>query len=63
MQITRSSMDTVRGPADRFTGDVRIDAVAAAPRPSRVTADPVHFTPGARTRWHRHPLSQTVLVT
>jgi quercetin dioxygenase-like cupin family protein len=63
VQITRSSMDTVQGPADGFTGDVWIDAVAAAPAPSRVSANLVHFMPGARTHWHRHPLSQTVFVT
>ena len=63
MQITRSSIDTAKGPGDWFTGDVYIDAVAAAPPPSRVTANLVHFMPGARTHWHRHPLSQTVFVT
>ncbi|NJQ04160.1 (R)-mandelonitrile lyase [Streptomyces lonarensis] len=63
MQITRSSIATVQGPPDRFTGDVWIDAVAAAPPPSRVTASLVHFMPGARTHWHRHPLGQTVWVT
>ncbi|MEU9263735.1 cupin domain-containing protein [Streptomyces sp. NPDC048212] len=63
MQITRSSIDTIKGPADWFTGDVYIDAVAAAPAPSRVTANLVHFMPGARTYWHRHPLGQTVFVT
>ncbi len=61
MHITRSSIDTVEGPADRSTGD--IDAVAVAPAPSRVSANLVHFMPGARTHWHRHPLSQTVFVT
>jgi quercetin dioxygenase-like cupin family protein len=63
VQITRSSTDTVKGPAGWFTGDVHTGAVAAAPAPSRVTANPVHDMPGARTRWHRHPLSQTVFVT
>ena len=63
MQITRSSIDTAKGPGDWFTGDVYIDSVAAAPPPSRVTANLVHFMPGARTHWHRHPLSQTVFVT
>ena len=63
MQITRSSIDTAKGPADWFTGHVYIDSVAAAPPPSRVTANLVHFMPGARTHWHRHPLSQTVFVT
>ena len=40
-----------------------IDVVAAAPAPSRLSANLVHFMPGARTHWHRHPLSQTVFVT
>jgi quercetin dioxygenase-like cupin family protein len=60
MQITRSSTDTAKGPGDWFTGDVYIDAMAAAPPPSRVQANLVHFMPGARTHWHRHPLGQTV---
>jgi quercetin dioxygenase-like cupin family protein len=63
MQITRSSTDTIKGPADWFTGDVHIDAMAAAPPPSRLTANLVHFTPGARTHWHRHPLSRSVFVS
>lgn len=63
MQITRSSLGTVKGPADWFTGDVYIDTVAANPEPSRVNAANVHFTPGARTAWHRHPLGQTIFVT
>jgi hypothetical protein len=29
MQITRSSIHTMKGPADWFTGDVYIDALAA----------------------------------
>jgi quercetin dioxygenase-like cupin family protein len=56
MEITRSSIDTAKGPSAWFTGDVYIDAVAAAPAPARVQANLVHFTPGARTAWHTHPL-------
>ena len=63
MQITRRSVDTAKGPADWFTGDVYIDSVAAASSPSRTTANFVHIMPGARTHWHWHPLSQTVFVT
>ena len=63
MQITRSSIATAKGPADWFTGDVWIDAVAAATAPSRLNAALVHFTPGARTAWHTHPLGQTIFVT
>jgi quercetin dioxygenase-like cupin family protein len=63
MEITRSSIDTAKGPAEWFTGNVYIDAVAAAPAPARVQANLVHFTPGSRTAWHTHPLGQTVYVT
>src|SRR3954467_11103567 len=63
MEITRSGLDTGKGPEDWFTGDVYIDPVAAAPPPGRVQANLVHFTPGARTAWHTHPLVQTIYVT
>src|SRR5262249_6868900 len=63
MQITRSSIDTQKGPADWFTGDVYIDAVAAPAGSSTVAAASVHFTPGARTAWHTHPHGQTIFVT
>ncbi len=63
MKITRSSTDTVKGPADWFTGDVYIDTVAEQTEPSRLAAAAVHFTPGARTAWHTHPLGQTIFVT
>jgi quercetin dioxygenase-like cupin family protein len=63
MQITRSSIDTGKGPEEWFTGNVYIDAVAAAPAPARVQANLVHFTPAARTAWHTHPLGQTIYIT
>ncbi len=63
MEITRSSIQTMKGPAEWFTGDVYIDAVAAAPAPARVQGNLVRFTPGARTAWHTHPLGQTIYVT
>src|SRR5215218_2172858 len=58
MQITRNSLDTDQGPSDWFTG-----TVANPTPPSRVAAALVHFTPGARTAWHTHPLGQTIYVT
>ena len=63
MQITRNGVDTNRGPSEWFTGTVYIDPVAAALPPYRVMAASVHFTPGARTAWHTHPLGQTIYVT
>ena len=62
MEITRSSIETNRGPSDWFTGDVYLDAVAAPAGASRVSATSVHFTPGARTAWHTHPNGQTIFV-
>jgi quercetin dioxygenase-like cupin family protein len=63
MDITRSSIETQKGPADWFTGDVYIDAVAAPAASSTFAAALVHFTPGARTAWHTHPHGQTIYVT
>ena len=63
MELTRNSIPTAIGPSDWFTGTVYIDAVATASPPSRVNAASVHFTPGARTAWHTHPLGQTIYVT
>jgi quercetin dioxygenase-like cupin family protein len=63
LQITRNSIETVRGPSDWFTGAVYLDTVAAPSDGSRVHASSVHFTPGARTAWHTHPNGQTIWVT
>jgi quercetin dioxygenase-like cupin family protein len=63
VQITRNDQDTNAGPSDWFTGTVYIDPVATALPPSRLTANSVHFTPGARTAWHTHPYGQTIYVS
>ena len=52
-----------KGPADWFTGDVWIDAIAQGEGPSHVRVNAVHFTPGARTAWHSHANGQTLYVT
>jgi quercetin dioxygenase-like cupin family protein len=62
MQITRSSIETTKGSADWFTGDVYVDPVAAPAATSDVAAAFVHFSPGARTAWHTHPHGQTIFV-
>ncbi|HVJ37016.1 MAG TPA: cupin domain-containing protein [Stenotrophomonas sp.] len=51
------------GPADYFSGRVRIDAPFQAEPPARVGGATVSFEPGARTAWHTHPLGQTLIVT
>ncbi len=52
-----------RGPAEWFTGNVRIDHVFQARDPARVAGATVTFEPGARTAWHTHPLGQTLIIT
>ncbi|WP_165855134.1 cupin domain-containing protein [Marinobacter sp. JSM 1782161] len=64
MQIHRAgSTEAIKGPADWFTGNVRIDKVFNAPEPARVGMAVVNFEPGAHTNWHTHPLGQILLVT
>ncbi len=64
MDIKRSgSQASGQGPADWFTGAVRIDPLFKASEPARVVGASVTFEPGARTAWHTHPLGQTLIVT
>jgi quercetin dioxygenase-like cupin family protein len=64
MDIKRiGSQPSGKGPADYFTGIVRIDPLFQAPDPARVAGASVTFEPGARTAWHTHPLGQTLIVT
>jgi quercetin dioxygenase-like cupin family protein len=64
MEIKRAgSQASTRGPAEYFTGTVRVDPLFAAPDPARVAGAHVTFEPGARTAWHTHPLGQTLIVT
>jgi quercetin dioxygenase-like cupin family protein len=59
----RPKEPTAKGPADWFTGDVYIDAIARGEEPSRVRVSAVRFTPSARTAWHSHAVGQTLYVT
>jgi quercetin dioxygenase-like cupin family protein len=64
MEIKRvGSHPSAKGPADYFTGAVRLDMLIEAPDPARVVSASVTFEPGARTAWHTHPLGQTLIVT
>jgi quercetin dioxygenase-like cupin family protein len=64
MEIVRCGSQPSRpGPADYFTGTVRVDPLFDAPEPARVVGAYVTFEPGARTAWHTHPLGQTLVVT
>jgi 4-carboxymuconolactone decarboxylase len=62
--ITRSgSQPSRQGPAENFTGSVRVDAPFGPNAPSRTSGALVTFQPGARSAWHAHPLGQTLIVT
>jgi quercetin dioxygenase-like cupin family protein len=64
MEIKRNgSTPSGKGPADYFTGAVRVDPLFQAADPARVVGASVTFEPGARTAWHTHPLGQTLVVT
>lgn len=64
MDITRAgTKPSGRGPADWFTGTVRIDPLFAAEAPTTAAGNAVTFEPGARTAWHTHPLGQILIVT
>src|SRR5436309_12362734 len=64
MEIKRSGLQpSAKGPAEYFTGTVRIDSPFKGSEPARVGGAIVTFEPGARTAWHTHPLGQTLIVT
>jgi len=63
MDITKGgSQPSAKGPADWFTGSVRIDSRFQCSAPARVAGAIVTFEPAARTAWHTHPLGQTLIV-
>jgi quercetin dioxygenase-like cupin family protein len=64
MEINRVGSHTSgKGPAEYFTGSVRMDSRFQRSEPARVGGVIVTFEPGARTAWHTHPLGQTLIVT
>src|SRR5438270_6930909 len=64
MDIKRSgSQPSAKGPADWFTGAVRVDPLFQSNDPARASGASVTFEPGSRTAWHTHPLGQTLIVT
>ena len=64
MDVKRSgSQPSGKGPAEYFTGSVRVDPLFSPPAPARVLGASVTFEPRARTAWHTHPLGQTLIVT
>jgi quercetin dioxygenase-like cupin family protein len=64
MDIKRAgSSASTKGPAEYFTGVVRIDPLFPVTAPARAAGNAVTFEPGARTAWHTHPLGQVLIIT
>src|SRR2546421_12033740 len=59
----RASRSSSEGPAEWFTGTVRLEPLFQATAPGRAQGANVTFEPGARSAWHTHPLGQTLIVT
>jgi quercetin dioxygenase-like cupin family protein len=52
-----------KGPAEYFTGSVRIDPLFQATESTQASGAYVTFEAGARSAWHTHPRGQTLIVT
>jgi quercetin dioxygenase-like cupin family protein len=63
MDVIRTRPASQAASAEWFTGTVWIDTIVDENSPSRMRSASVHFTPGARTTWHRHPNGQVLYVT
>ena len=61
--MCRGSQAPRQGPAENFTGSVRVDPLFQANAPARASGSLVTFESGARTAWHTHPLGQVLIVT
>jgi quercetin dioxygenase-like cupin family protein len=57
------SLASAKGPAEFFTGNVRIDPLFPANDSVHVSGAYVTFEPGARSAWHIHPTGQHLIVT
>lgn len=57
------SQKSFKGPADYFTGDVRVDMLFPPNDVAHFSGAYVTFQPGARTNWHMHPAGQHMIVT
>ena len=62
-QISRAGTQaSVAGPADYFTGRVRVDPLFPASGEINASGAYVTFEPGAHSAWHTHPAGQRLVV-
>ena len=57
------SQETVSGPAEYFTGNVRVTPLFPVNDTAQFSGAYVNFEPGARSAWHSHPAGQHIVVT
>jgi quercetin dioxygenase-like cupin family protein len=63
-QISRAGdQPSAAGPAEHFTGLVRVVPVWPADKNINASGGLVTFEPGARSAWHTHPAGQRLMVT
>lgn len=62
LKVTRANATVAKGPADYFTGEVRVSGNHQGDAPARISGATVSFAAGARTAWHTHPLGQTLYI-
>ncbi|GGM47406.1 cupin domain-containing protein [Dactylosporangium sucinum] len=63
MIIRKGTQPASRGPAEQFTGDVRVQPLFGAEETAPYSGAYVTFQPGARSAWHTHPAGQRLVVT
>lgn len=64
MVIARAGTQAAsKGPAQNFTGNVRVDPLFGEHAPVSTSGASVTFEPGARSAWHTHPAGQILIVT
>ncbi|MAK91127.1 MAG: hypothetical protein CMI13_07840 [Oleibacter sp.] len=64
MEISKNgSREVMNGPADKFTGDAKVEMLFGNKEPFMVNGGKVRFMPGARSNWHTHPAGQVLIVT
>jgi 4-carboxymuconolactone decarboxylase len=62
--ISRAGSQPARqGPAEYFTGSVRVDPLFESKDAPHTSAASVNFEAGAHSAWHTHPLGQILIVT
>jgi quercetin dioxygenase-like cupin family protein len=63
MRLSRAPHTGISASPEWVTGEARAAELAVPEGPSRTQVDSVRFAAGARTRWHRHPVGQVLVVT